>query len=182
MNKHKYNNEVDEAYVYARIGMALVSAQRVEFVTGQLLELLAEFDKDIYGITTSDFLNHKDLKKRNKTLGQIFKLLKLNPKLVIETVLDEYRDKRNLLVHNFWGSYLNTKSLEQARVAVEFCYEFGMLSNALESFFKGFLYFLSLRHVSNGSQLDDSMKNWKNDFTFFMEALKKKDFVQTRHH
>ena len=35
--------------------MALVSAQRVEFVTGQLLELLAEFDKDIYGVTTSDF-------------------------------------------------------------------------------------------------------------------------------
>ena len=55
MIKHKYNNEVDEAYVYARIGMALVSVQRVEFVTGQLLELLAEFDKDIYGVTTSDF-------------------------------------------------------------------------------------------------------------------------------
>lgn len=91
-----------EDFMYSRIGMALVSAQRVEFLTGQLLEVLAEFDKDVYGITTSEFLEKSSKSKSAfKTLGGIFSLLKLNSTLVIEDELDDYLKKRNLFVHKF---------------------------------------------------------------------------------
>lgn len=70
----------EEDFVYSRIGMVLISTQRVEFVTGQILELLTEFS-DVYRITTGEFfaLSAKS-KKAVKTLGSIFRLLKLNPK------------------------------------------------------------------------------------------------------
>ena len=91
-------------FVYSRIGMALISAQRVEFLTSRLLNLLTEFDKDVYGITTSEFLEKSSKSsKAYKTLGTIFNLLKLNPKLVIEDELNDYLKKRNLFVHNFFG-------------------------------------------------------------------------------
>ena len=70
-----------EEFVYSRIGMAMISAQRVEYLTGELLNLLIEFDKDVYRITTTEFLEISP--KSNtacKTLGNIFKLLKLNAK------------------------------------------------------------------------------------------------------
>jgi len=44
-------NMVDKDFVYSRIGMALVAAQRVEFVTSQLVLHLIEFDRTVYGIT-----------------------------------------------------------------------------------------------------------------------------------
>ena len=91
-------------FLYLRIGMALIATQRVEFLTSQLLELLVEFDKSFYRITTDEFLRKSSKSKSAyKTLGAIFKLLKLNPKLIIEDELEDYLQKRNLFVHNFWA-------------------------------------------------------------------------------
>ena len=85
-----------EDFVYSQIGMALISAQRVEFITSQLLNYLTEFDKSLYGITTVEFLNKTAKSKSSKrTLGTIFNLLKLNPKLIIEDELENYLQKRN---------------------------------------------------------------------------------------
>ena len=121
---------ITETTLYSKIGMALISAQRVEFITSQLLEHLKEFDDSVYGITSIEFLsNSKKTQKTNRTLGAIFKELKLNPKLVIDDVLDNYLSIRNLLVHGFWKNYLTSKSQEQMEVATTFCNEFGKLSN-----------------------------------------------------
>jgi len=166
---------MNKDYVFCRIGMALVSAQRVEFITRQIVEHLSEFDKNTYGIMTPDFLNDKNLNKPNKTLGQIFRLLKLSPNLVIEEVLDDYKNRRNILIHQFWEKYLQKETIEQANIAVEFCNEFGRLSTALESFFKGFLYFLALRHVKDRDHLDADFREWDKDFEFFLYALDNRD-------
>lgn len=165
----------DEDYVYSRIGMALISAQRVEFITGKLLEILVEFDKTVYGITTAEFLEHSSKsKKAVKTLGSIFKLLKLNPKLVIENELNAYLKQRNLFVHQFWAIFLNAKSVEQATNAVVFCYEFGQFSDKIMSFFKGFIFFLALRHVKDRDHMDPDLKLWDKDFNYFMSSLNNK--------
>lgn len=72
--------------------MALMSAQRVEFIIGELLKHLMEFDEDVYGIATEAFLDNAPSAQqlRRQTLGQIFKHLKLNPKLVEMDQLNEY--------------------------------------------------------------------------------------------
>jgi hypothetical protein len=177
---HKRENRielVDENYVYSRIGMALISTQRVEFITGKLLENLIEFDKTVYGITTAEFLEHSSKSKDAvKTLGTIFKLLKLNPKLVVEDELNDYLKQRNLFIHNFWEIYLNTKSVEQATKAVDFCYDFGRFSDRVTSFFKGFLFFLALRHFKDREHIDPDLKMWDKDFDYFMISLDKKCF------
>lgn len=155
--------------------MALISAQRVEFITNQLVTHLHEFDKDIYGITGEEFL--AATQKANlarATLGKIFKLLKLNSNLVIEEELNEYLEKRNMLVHGFWKNYLNSISVEQAKRAVDFCYDFGKQSEKLESFFKGFMYFLSLRHVEDRTKVFDSFKKWDKDYDYFITTLNDK--------
>jgi hypothetical protein len=164
-----------EDVVYSKIGAALISAQRVEFIAGQLLQLLEEHGQ-IYGIMTEDFTSssEKSKKLRKKTLGQIFKFLKLNPKLVIADELDEYARLRNILAHNFFQTHLNTKSDEQMWRVMEFCYAFGRFSNRMEKFFKGFLYFLSLRHVKDMSHLPSEMQNLRSSFGYFMESLNHK--------
>jgi len=160
---------IDESYVYTRIGMALVSAQRVEFIAGQLLDHLKEFDEEVYGITPAEFLDRtRAFKRKHKTLGDIFTLLKLNPKLVIEDELDKYKDLRNTLAHNFWKEYLNTKTEHQTKRAIDFCNEFREFSTQMESFFKGFTYFLALRHVKDRDHLDLNFKKWDSDFEYFM--------------
>lgn len=163
---------VDKDFVFSRIGMALVSAQRVEYITSQLVTHLSEFDKDVYGITGEEFL--AATQKANlarATLGKIFMLLKLNPTLVIEDELDEYLTKRNMLVHGFWRTYLDSYSVEQAKRAVDFCYDFGRHSIRLESFFKGFMFFIALRHVEDRTKVGDDFKPWDKDFEYFLTTL-----------
>jgi len=165
----------DETFVYSRIGMALISAQRVEFITSKLLEHLIEFDSSVYGITSEEFLDSsKKSKNTRKTLGNVFKLLKLNPKLVIENELDNYLTDRNLFVHRFWQSYLTSHTVGQAVKAAEFCYSFGAFSDRITSFFKGFIFFLALRHVKDRNQVDEDLKLWENDFDYFLSSLEKK--------
>ena len=148
-------------------------------MTGQLLNLLSEFDKDVYGITTSEFLEKSSKSsKAHKTLGAIFNLLKLNPKLVIEDELNDYLRKRNLFVHNFWATFLTPRSNEKEKEAVDFCYDFGLHSDKISRFFKGFLYMLTLRHVKDRDQLDPSIKQWDEDFEFFMSSLQEKNLNQ----
>jgi hypothetical protein len=163
---------IDKDFVFSRIGMALVSTQRVEYVAAQLISHLKEFDEDVYGITGPQFLaKSKKANLARATLGKVFTLLKLAPKLVIEEELNEYVSKRNLLVHGFWQNYLDSYSVDQAKRAVDFCYDFGRQSEKLESFFKGFIFFLGLRHVENIDKIDEELKSWKNDFDYFMLAL-----------
>lgn len=172
------NNKIDETYVYSRIGMALISAQRVEFITSNILEHLSEFNEYFSVITSAEFLqNTKKAMKARKMLGEVFRILKLNPEWVIEEELDEYLKKRNLLVHGFWDNYLNYKSDEQTKIAIDFCNDFGQLSIKIESFFKGFLYFLALRYVEDRERLHIDMRKWDNDFDYFVEALKNKKMI-----
>lgn len=164
-----------EDFVYSRIGMALVSTQRVEYLTGKLLEFLIEFEPDVYGITTDEFLQQSaKSRKAFKTLGTIFRLLRLNPKLVVEEELRSYLIKRNLFVHSFWKAYLTGKSSEKEKAGVDFCYHFGRQSDRISSFFKGFMYFLALRHVKDRDHLDQELKKWNDDFEYFMLSLKQK--------
>jgi hypothetical protein len=164
-----------EDVVYSKIGAALVSAQRVELITGQILELLEEHG-EVYGIMTEDFVSNSEKSKRvrQKTLGQIFKLLKLNPTLVIADELDEYARLRNILVHKFFQTHLNTKSDEQMWRVIQFCYAFGRFSNRMEKFFKGFLYFLSLRHVKDMYHLPEDIQKMRDSFEYFMKSLDNK--------
>jgi hypothetical protein len=163
---------IDKDYVFCRIGMALVSTQRVEFMSDVLLRHLAEFDKEVYGITSDEFLNtsQKSIKAR-MTLGSIFKLLELNPKLIIKDELDDYLGKRNIFIHSLWKNYLNTISVDQAKRAIAFCNDFCRHSNRVESFFKGFLFFLALKHVEDRSQVIDEVKSWDADFEYFLSSL-----------
>lgn len=161
-----------EDIVYSKIGAALVSAQRVEFIAGQILELLEEHG-EVYAIMTEDFTSTsgKSKKTRKKTLGLIFKLLKLNPKLVIADELDEYARLRNILVHKFYQTHLNTKSDEQMWRVIQFCYAFGRFSGRMEKFFGGFLYFLSLRHVKDMHHLPKEIQKMRDSFEYFMKSL-----------
>jgi hypothetical protein len=165
---------VDEAYVYSRIGMALISTQRVEFITSKLLEILTEFDSSAFGVTTEEFLETSNKSKNSrKTLGNVFKLLKLNPKLVIENELDNYLKDRNLFIHSFWQTYLTDQTVEQAVKATEFCYSFGAYSDRITSFFKGFIFFLALRNVKGREHVDGDLKLWGTDFEYFLSSLDK---------
>jgi hypothetical protein len=166
---------IEQDFVFSRIGMALVSAQRVEFITNQLIDHLREFDKDIYGLTGQEFLDSSQKSNLARiTLGGIFKILKLNPKLVVEDELDEYLGKRNILIHGFWRNYLNTISEEQAKRAIDFCNDFGRHSERIESFFKGFMFFLVLRHVKDRNTVTGEAKKWEKDFDYFIASLLEK--------
>jgi hypothetical protein len=170
--------KINDEYIYSRIGMALVSAQRVEFITGQLLEVLETFDGGAYKITTNEFLERTaKSKKAIKTLGTIFALLKLNPKLIIEDELDDYLKKRNLFVHRFWYAYMQTKDEKQGKIIVDFLYDFGRHSERIESFFKGFVYFLTLRFVKDRDHLPLELKGWSENFEYFMNSLENKKLL-----
>jgi len=105
-------------------------------------------------------------------------LLKLNSNLIIEEELDAYLEKRNLLAHNFWTKFLQRNS--DGKDGVEFCYEFGKHSEKIESFFKGFLYFLALRHVKDRDHLEPVLKLWSDDFDYFISSLKQKNLNEKK--
>lgn len=169
--KEDSSTMTEKDFVFSRVGMALISAQRVELITGKLLEYLIEFNNLYATITTIEFLE-KTAKSKNgkRTLGAIFHLLKLNSNFVIEDELDDYLIKRNQLVHNFLP-YLHIST--NGKEAVNFCYAFGKQSEKIEIFFKGFVYFLSLRTVKDKNFLSPEIKNWEDSFVYFMESLKK---------
>jgi hypothetical protein len=143
--------------------------------------LLFIADKDVYNLTTAEFLEQSAKSKRaHRTLGAIFRLHKLNPTLVIEDELDQYLLKRNVFVHKFWKAYLPNKKGETTKKAIEFCYDFGKHSDRLSSFFKGFLYFLALHHVNDRSQLEPEISQWADDFEYFTTSLKKNKLVENK--
>ncbi|UON81149.1 hypothetical protein MUK70_18990 [Dyadobacter chenwenxiniae] len=167
---------INRADVYSKIGMALISAQRVEFVSGELLKVLENFDGGGYRVTTIEFLEKSAKSQKTfKTLGAIFSLHKLNPKLIIEDELDSYLIKRNILAHEFWRRYLYSLSEQQKKEALDFCDDFGRHSQRVESFFKGLVYFLSLRYVTDRSQLSEEMQTWSVDFKYFTQSLNDKE-------
>lgn len=69
---------------------------------------------------------------------------------------------------------MRTKSPKDVKKIVDFCYDFGKHSERVESFFKGFIFFLSLRYIKNRDHLDVDLKNWEDDFVYFMNSLKEK--------
>jgi len=162
-----------EDILCSKIGAALISAQRVEFATEKIIGFLTENGNDFKGIITDEFMNASEqAKKKNYLmLGDIFRLLKLNSKLVIDDELTKYKDMRNTLVHDFYKIYLQPKSDEKMQNAMMFCYAFGRFSNRLEKFFNGFLYFLSLRYVKDMYHLPDSIQKLRNDFEYFWVSL-----------
>ncbi len=94
----------------------------------------------------------------------------MNPKLVIEAELDAYLTKRNILAHGFWQTFLKKEA--NGKEAVDFCYDFGRHFERIESFFKGFIYFLALRFVKDRDHLDSEFKKWSDDFDYFIASLK----------
>jgi hypothetical protein len=179
---------INKDFVYSRIGMALISTQRVEFITEKLLEVLSIYDSTIYRITTEEFLEFSKKSKNGvKTLGVIFKLLKLNPNIVIEKELDNYLKKRNLFIHNFWRVHLNSETESQAKKAVDFCNDFGMHSQRIEKFFKGLAYQLAInskiKFETANNELEISFSNefniwfertiveWKSEYDYFKKSL-----------
>jgi len=161
-----------EDVVYSKIGAALVSAQRVESIAGKLLEFL-EHHGHGYSLMTEDFISisEKSKNERKKTLGRIFSLLKLNPKLIISDELDEYARLRNILVHKFYQTHLQTKSNEQMWKVMEFCYAFGRFSNRIEKFFEGFLYFLAIQDLDDLNLLPQKIQDKKSSFDYFIKSL-----------
>lgn len=62
---------MNKELVYTKLGMALVCAQRVEFLAGSLVNHLKEFDETVYGISSTEFLeNSKNRKMQEKLLGK----------------------------------------------------------------------------------------------------------------
>lgn len=167
-------NKICDSQVFQRIGMALVSAQRVEFITRELVNNLIEFDKSLYELTSDEFLGttSKSQLLRKQTLGQVFRLLKLNPTLVIEDELNSYLATRNLFVHGFWESYLKPYSNEQKQNAIGFCNEFGKSSMRLERFFKGLLFLLMSKcaEITN-LPLTTKRLELKSDYEYFLKSL-----------
>jgi len=160
--------DIDYNYAYARIGMALISAQRVEYVVSKIVDYLRNFD-DFHELTTEKFLtNSIKINIERATLGQVFILLKLNPDIVIEKEFDKYKNDRNILVHSFWIKYLHTKSDKQVIEAVSFCNTFGKFSNKVERFFSGLLYKIS----EDLGGVDSTMELRKLDYEYFLESLK----------
>ena len=170
MNRESY----DENVVYNKMGRALLAAQRTEFLTGEILKLLAEFDEELYQLTSKEFLKLSGKTVSTKmTLGNIFKLLKLNPSLVIEEELNSYLDKRNTLVHNFFTDFLHSRNKTQAIKAAKFCDDFLEHSKRMESFFRGFTNFLALPRFTEGDEpyIDESLMG--EDFEYFISHFTK---------
>ena len=69
---------------------------------------------------------------------------------------------------------MDSISVEQAKRAVDFCYDFGRQSERIESFFKGFIFFIALRHVEERTKVDDELKKWDKDFDYFITTLNDK--------
>jgi len=158
--------------------MALVSVQRVEFVSKNLVQYLKLMDKNLLGLSSNEFLKQTpSIEKIAKiTLGRIFTLLKLNPKISLEKEFNEYVALRNKFVHNYWTEYLDTKSEEQKKRAIDFCYEIGKYSVEMESFFRGLTYLVALRHVEDKSGLDSKFIKWEIDFEFFIQSMRNGTF------
>lgn len=180
MNRYKTkNNEpIKPQVVYERIGIALVSTQRVEFVSKNLVKYLKLIDRELTGISSSEFLKQTpNIEKLGKyTLGRIFTLLKLNPNISLEHEFNTYLALRNNFVHSFWNEYLNSISEKQKKKAIDFCFEFGKYSVEMESFFKGLTYLLALTHVKDKNKMDTNLKEWENDFKFFSQSMRNGTF------
>ena len=162
--------------------MALVSAQKVEFITSKLIDVLAFYKINVYGITTQDFLDEteKSKRKRRKMLGDIFKLLKLNPEYFPEDKLNLYLKKRNTLVHELYTEYLSGFSEAEIKDIIDFCNEFGKMSNDLESFFKGCVYFCALRHVKDKDDPEFAeFRKWDDHFVHFIKSAIVKNLKNT---
>jgi hypothetical protein len=66
---------------------------------------------------------------------------------------------------------MSTYSEEKIKNAIDFCNDFGRASEKLESFFKGFIYLLTLRQGKDGYQVEGEIKKWEKNFDFFLSAL-----------
>lgn len=77
-------------------------------------------------------------------------------------------------------SHLQSKSKESIEKAIQYCNEFGNQSNKVESFFKGFMYFLALRDVQYVDKLDPLFKLLENDFEYFLSTMKEKFLLESK--
>ena len=110
-------------------------------------------------------------------MGSIFKLLKLNPNLVIVEELDNYLKKRNILVHHFFTNYLDKKALKHAQRAAKFCDDYLKDSARMESFFQGFLNYLQLPWTKEGEEQIIAYELMDDDFPYFISHFIKHNTV-----
>lgn len=93
--------ELIEIDTYTLLGIAMISAQRVEFLTHGLVAHFKNIEKDnqFKRLTPTIFLDNsiQSKKIRKQTLGQIFRILKQDERLSINEKLDKYLEKRFLL-------------------------------------------------------------------------------------
>ena len=169
-----------ETETYYWIGNALISGQRVEFLTHGIISHFKDLnqDKEFKNLTPRMFLDNTNeaQKTRKQTLGQIFRILKQNDSLAIVESLNDYLLKRNLLVHGLWREYFrdNYKSDEHSN-GIQFCKDFIDKSAKMENFYKGLLYAM-VKHVSSISQVEipQSLGKFENKYSYFINCLNHK--------
>lgn len=168
---------------YSLIGLALISCQRVEFLT---LGIVSHFnsiksDKRFKKLSPEAFLDDtsEGRKVRKQTLGQVFRILKQENKVAISDKLDDYLECRNILVHELWRKYLKDRNSNNAYPDLaQFCKTFIEKSSKVEKFYKGFLYIMALSISLKGNvEIPPYIIEFKNHYYYFLECLDNQDFI-----
>jgi hypothetical protein len=168
---------MDKFENYAWIGGALLATQRVEFLTHGIISHYKTIkeEKEFKNLTPRVFLDDtpENRKLRKQTLGQIFRILKKTPNLSIECELEEYLEKRNILIHELWRKYFknNSEDLNLASVN-EFCVDFIDRSSKIEKYYKGLMYAIA-KHIAeiNKLEIPDKIKELKINYKYFIDCL-----------
>jgi len=165
------------------IGSALISCQKVEFMTYGLISHFKniQHEKKFRKLSPQVFLDDSAESKeiRKHTLGQLFKLLKDKNVAYIHDRLDDYLTKRNILIHELLREFYkdNNNEINDSRVK-EFCIEIIETSNKLEKFFKGFLYQLTLFSMENTDfKLPKEIGEIANEYNYFLNCILKEDLI-----
>jgi len=168
---------------YRLIGLALISCQRVEFLT---LGVVSHFnniraDEQFKKLTPKAFLDDTSdgRKVRKQTLGQVFRILKQDEKLAISDKLDDYLECRNILVHELWRKYLKDENSNNTYPELEqFCKTFIDKSSKVEKFYKGLVYIMALSiSLKSNVEVPSNIKEFKNHYYYLLECLDNQDFI-----
>ena len=163
------NNEIHKDDVYARIGMALVSIQRVERACKYLIICLKIADKKTKFFSSEEFLERSNLDKLDRyTLGSLFRLLNLNRNIGLEKEFSAYLRLRNSFVHSFSTEYLTGHSELQKMRAIDACFEIGRLSQKMERYIRGITYYFAFSCIKDHSKIDSSVFGGKEDYELYL--------------
>lgn len=168
---------------YTWIGAALLATQRVEFLTHGIVSHFKDIqsEKKFNKLTPKIFLNDtkENRKIRKQTLGQIFQVLKYESRLSITENLNDFLEKRNILVHELWRQYykVNTdRSMEKE--IIEFCKILIADSSKMERFYKGFLYAMA-KNIAEKNMLEipEEIRKMESEHIYFIESLQNENLT-----